>query len=42
MTTGLHYENLDSLIACPHCDLLHELEELRPGQRAKCSRSHTT
>ncbi|MCL6283734.1 paraquat-inducible protein A [Ruegeria sp. 2012CJ41-6] len=42
MTTGLNYQNLDGLIACPHCDLLHELEALQPGQRATCSRCHST
>ncbi|WP_037313550.1 paraquat-inducible protein A [Ruegeria halocynthiae] len=35
-------KNLDGVIACPSCDLLHEVEDIRPGQRAKCVRCHTT
>jgi paraquat-inducible protein A len=28
----------DSLVACPHCDLLQRLPDLRPGASARCPR----
>lgn len=32
---------LDRLIACPDCDLLHEIAPLTEGQRARCRRCHS-
>lgn len=30
------YPDLSHLIACPHCDTLHETVPLQPGEQAKC------
>ena len=32
---------LDRLIACPTCDVLHEIVDLAEGERARCRRCHT-
>ncbi|MEP2783976.1 MAG: paraquat-inducible protein A [Pseudoruegeria sp.] len=32
---------LDSLIACPTCDLLHNVQEVEFGSKATCRRCHT-
>ncbi|MCT8161406.1 paraquat-inducible protein A [Pseudoruegeria sp. SHC-113] len=32
---------LDRLIACPTCDLLHEVVDVAPGHKARCRRCHT-
>lgn len=33
---------LDRLIVCPHCDVIHVLEDMEPGERALCQRCHST
>ncbi|SLN37795.1 Paraquat-inducible protein A [Pseudoruegeria aquimaris] len=33
--------DLDRLIACPTCDLLHEVAPVEPGYKARCRRCHT-
>lgn len=40
MTKSLY--DLNNIISCPSCDLLHEMEDLQPGQKAKCVRCHST
>lgn len=37
----LTHSDLDKLIACPTCDLLHSVEPLHTDCVAKCSRCHT-
>lgn len=34
-------QDLDNLIACPTCDLLHRMQPVERGARASCGRCHT-
>lgn len=39
--TALTPTDLESLIACPHCDALFKARSPQPGERAVCNRCHT-
>jgi paraquat-inducible protein A len=32
--------DLDGLVACPTCDVLHRIPQIAPGQKARCLRCH--
>lgn len=39
--TAFSPADLETLIACPHCDALYKATSPQPGERAVCSRCHT-
>jgi paraquat-inducible protein A len=39
---ALRSDTLDNLIACPKCDVLHEVTPVEDGAKARCRRCHTT